>query len=1142
MKFPLITAFACAAVLLCGRTAAQGTEQLLTTVGTTVPSAGIHHAYLLWQPGDAAATLGRRFAIYRKSGDADSAAAFSRLGIQTLQTSQNTIRAMLELGAKVDRAAAAAPARIDGLYREITLRGEAPPAAAPDPTLDAGGKLAFLIESAVTDTRTLSRLFFLGRAHPGVMMALGHAFSIPVSAGTHTFEIREIDDSDNDVQVAGRVTLDTAAPISLAPPASPVQVIHPLDPDSQHTVSPKDHLNVRLRWGVDATLRAQMPHSFGFDVFRVKRKAAESLGWDAAPPGPAILFNALTAMDPADPDPDISQANELPILVDDLLTPAQAADPADTERFDFSDDGVWHLGGDGKKIRRPFSDGESFYYFIAARGITGKPGQLSNGALVTLCDRLPPLPPTIASVLSSFVRPANPADWAAQGGSQFLQMKLRQLPSQSQSEGSSGYFVYRWSSPQEYLNSIGNPVVGRVGYIPHLNGADFRTFNDNGPGAPTLATHADKSVWYTVRAIGISNCAGQVLSGHSAPMPGFLRDFKAPDGPTGDFVICRQKPTAAFQDQLETKPEEFGLPADYVGIGVEAIRSSETIVAADIEVALRQSDQSWLVIHSSRSHYQNGNIIHIDLPYRTPRLESLPLRLRVRGITAHGLLSEHALRASYNPDQPPYLVHRFSLGVVEDCDPVSTVTGNPPVHEAFTLSGDVNPISGSISYTDPGVKEWRVYRRIGSDGPLSLVAKAEGDSIPNPGTWTDDALPVAADSSVCYFGQIFDQNGNPSPLTPLGCTTLTNPDIPTPMLSPATITGQKADRMQVKLDWFCDPAGVDRFEILVARKGGGDPRVLGLSPMISGGSTERVPADFPDLSFHTYQTSRVGGGIGGGPAFSVQIELPADKRAFFAVKACGPGTAVARARGSVSNVATARWQIQPTGPQAVIPWPARPLPGLFDHRQPIAGFTADEGPLWPIVLPTALGIPTGILVGLTRHPFEGNGLGLTQLFSPEQPENYLFKLREDSSTATSLEALMPFMLYRYQVDSVAFKNARANLVQCTPLIDRLSWKVEGDLKSGNAYHAVRDPFFQIVPLTYQIPLPVAGNWSDTASPVMGLPLSYNPLPAYLEDATGMILLKDPLPVTTGAKYRHLIVQFDTRGEIKRVIPLDPVQH
>jgi hypothetical protein len=40
----------------------------------------------------------------------------------------------------------------------------------------------------------------------------------------------------------------------------------------------------------------------------------------------------------------------------------------------------------------------------------------------------------------------------------------------------------------------------------------------------------------------------------------------------------------------------------------------------------------------------------------------------------------------------------------------------------------------------------------------------------------------------------------------------------------------------------------------------------------------------------------------------------------------------------------------------------------------------------------------------------------------------------------------------------------------------------------------------------------------------------------------MIFVKDSLPVTQGAKYRHLIVQFEVRGEIKRIIPLQPVQH
>ena len=445
MKHLRLSAARCltALLLVCAftRLHAQGTEELLTTVGTTVERDGRFHAYILWQPGDAAATLGKRFAVHSKAGAADAPGPYQRLGIQTLQSSANTCRALLEVGATVDMAAASAPARIDGLYRDVTLRSDGPPAAPADPNLDAAGKLAYLIQSAVSDERTLSNLYFLGRAHPAVMMALGHAFAIPVKPGIHTFEVREVDSADADVRVVGRVTLDTSAPVIPAAPASPFQVLHPVNPADQHTVSPKDHLNARLRWGVGPALRAQIPHTFGFDVFRVQQKTAEILGWHTTPPSPEEITTALAANDPTDPNPTIARSNELPVLVGDLLTPAEAGDASNRERFDFSDDGVWHRGSDGTPVRRPYSDGEAFYFFVAARTITGAPGTLSTGTLVVMCDALPPLPPVIDSVLSQFTPPTTPAGWAAQGGSQFLQVKIRQLPNAPREETASGYYI-----------------------------------------------------------------------------------------------------------------------------------------------------------------------------------------------------------------------------------------------------------------------------------------------------------------------------------------------------------------------------------------------------------------------------------------------------------------------------------------------------------------------------------------------------------------------------------------------------------------------------------------------------------------------------------------------------------------------------
>jgi hypothetical protein len=134
------------------------------------------------------------------------------------------------------------------------------------------------------------------------------------------------------------------------------------------------------------------------------------------------------------------------------------------------------------------------------------------------------------------------------------------------------------------------------------------------------------------------------------------------------------------------------------------------------------------------------------------------------------------------------------------------------------------------------------------------------------------------------------------------------------------------------------------------------------------------------------------------------------------------------------------------------------------------------------------------------------------------------------------------MLYRYQVPSVSFPNARPNLVQCTPLLDRMSWNFINDPEKGGTRYQFNEPYFHILNYRNQIELPVAGNWSDSATPTLGDPGSGDPLPPYLEGTSGMILVKDPLPVTIGAKYRHIIVKFDNRGEIQRVIPLDPVQH
>lgn len=1124
---------------------AQGTKDSLTTMGTTVTRDGKTHAYLLWQPGEAASTVGMRFGIYAKTGNAQSSDPYQRIGLQTLQTSVNTIRAMLELGLQIDQSGATMVERIDGIYQEVILRPGQAPTAAADATLDAAGKLHFLIQSALTDPQIMGRLFLLGRAHPGVMQALGHAYQVPIaSTGVRTYEIREINLDLSDARVIGRVTLDPENPLVLSAPSSPVQVRHDVDPKSQYRVNPKDHLNVRLRWGVDSPLRDRLPHTFGFDVFRVKKAEAETWGWHTTPPDADDVLAALDGMVANDPSPVIARVNQMPILPSPLLTTAEAIVAGQPDSFYCSDDGVWFTGAEGKKIRRPYVDGEQYYYFVAARTIVGAPGEISIGSLVTMCDRQPPRPPTVFSATSTYVAPLNQVQREQQNFPQFLRVKIRQLLDANGAELSSdaapnGYYVYRWSRPDEHLANPGNPVLGRIGYVAHVPGNTFVTFDDNGTGAPSTATHLNKAVWYTVRAVGKSACVDEILSGQSAAVAGYLRDFKAPPGPTGDFLVCRYVPEANGVGRSSKTPADLGLPAGYKGIAVHVFRQSPMIRAAEIEVAIRRDDQSWMVIYQRELGYRTSNYLKAYIPYPEPKSKQGGVRVGVRAIAINGAVS--AWDYLTNDGQAYDLsLYEFEVNATKSCESVTTAF--PPTHISSDPDGHVNAIDGGLTLpAGQGVSEWRVYRRVGADGALSLIKKGEGSSLPAAVTWQDDS-PPAVQARVCYYGQVLDQNANPSPLIPLGCVEMITPTLPTPMMSPVTLMTDDGTNARMKLNWFCDPAGVERFEVFVADSSGQEVEIGGLSERLQDLPLTGLSSDYPDDSFYVYQTNRLQGALGSGPNFTVEITVPADQTLYFAVRACGQGD-YPRMAGNLSNVVEGHWQTPTTGVQPVIPWPARPLPATYDHRREIGTYAKGEGPIWPLVMPTFYpSSATGILIGLTHFTVERSKNGdYAQCSTTTEPKQWLFQVRERDDDMSSLQELMPFMLYRHQVSSTQHPTAKPNLVQCTPLIDRISWK-----KINNVYH-VRDPFFTFQPLPNQapvtFPIPVSGAWTDAIAPTLGAPgISGAPRPEYLRDATGLIFLKDPLPVIAGAKYRHVIVCFTEDGEIRRVIPLTPLQH
>ncbi len=1175
-RLPFVIAFL--AFVISGSARAQ---ELLTTLGTTVMVNGQPHAYLLWQPQATEDTLFRRFAVYSKPGGPDGSAVFVRESIQSLQASPRTLRALLELGSQLDRDALGAARRIDAMFRDLTLRAAQAPAAT---NLDAAEKLAFIFQSSATDPKLLGRLFFLGRAHAGVMLALGHAFTKPMPAGVRTYEVREINDSDAAVSVLGRVTLDPATPLVLAAPGAPVAVPHKLEAGSAFTVSPKDHLNARLRWGVDDPLRASLAHTFGFDLFRVRKNVAEGLGWHLTPPAAADVLTLLAAVNPASPEPDVSSANELPILVQRPLTGEEAAN-GDKNTLYFADDGIRHEGQGGARIFRPFTDGESYYYFAAARDIAGRPGQLSRGTLVSFCDRLPPNAPVIRSVTGTFVPPANPQFLLQQRGEQFLKVTFSALPD-SQNEGAQKYFIYRWQTPDQYLQHLGDnpedaPNLHVIGSVPHQAGRSVLTFDDKGTDeAPTLT---DKSVWYTIRAMGRTACGdAHTFSGHSSPVPGVLRDFVAPAAPEGTLLLTQNIPQADFVRSVRTGQEVGVDPiitqtrptADFQGVSVSLSRLNPEIIAAIVSVGREVETtvgntavKTFIPLTTQQVLFQISNLAEIHVPLLMPSASDKKneLKVVVKAVSSIGLMSEPAVALLPGDGAfAEYAVTLFELSVQRDT--AVEADAGQPIHEVANSDGSINVIRGVLVYDQPDIREWRVYRRIQPDGELSLIAKGEGDPKESPtasipeAAWEDAAPPGVPGTVVCYYGQILDQNANPSPMFLLGCVTIASPVLPVPMLSPAVAAAGGNGRPEVNLEWFCDPVGVDRFEVLIAREGGGVPAISGLTPVPverAGGLQETFSTHerHPGLAFYVFQTSRVGETVPGtGPRFTARLSLDADEQVqhFFAVRAVGPGPSP-RSTGALSNVVTSNF-VPPAVDTGVIPWPARPLPPVDANDLPEAAFGVGQGRFLAFTklseLPFAiygrlkpeddenLPAPTFVLVGALQIPLAGNLKGSETSVGQQSYDKarLFFDIRLNQSDPSSSASLGKFLLYRYQLPSTAFPDARPNLVQCTPLINTVSSVLD---PNNPGAVKVSDPFVSIFPIPNQ-------PGSSVVEPVDFLATTFNNQPVvtpeHLAGATGLVCVKDPLPVIQGAKYQHLIVSLGAEDEIRRVIKINPVQH
>lgn len=471
-------------------------SNLVFAVGTTTRDSGGRDWSLVVlgspQPGLLA---GKRFAVFGKPGHPAEAGAFTRRGLIFERTNPTEINNLLTQSVALGQDLTSLNQTLEVLLHRVS--------DITNQTLAQKVGTAFNVSRADSSIAQMATL--LARANPGLLLCSGQGFAELVT-GVTTYELRELQPATgNPGDVVGRVTITPGSPVVLPAPGPPFQVV---------TNSPADHLRIRLRWGSPDELRRLSLLSFGYNVWRIPAALAEAAGYDANAPSVSQLHT----------DPNFKLVNHSPVTASRDFTAGSGAgaadDPADRVTYFFSDDNGVNTGG------APFGDGDQFYYFVTARDLLGRDGLASTGGQTRACRRRPPLAPTALKVQNSIQ--AQPLA----GG--LVTNQARFLVSWPQNVDStnliSEYWIYRWQNPADALNHDVQPLAGRVGVVPHLAGTNTGSFLDNAADAPVLP--GVSNLWYTVRAVSQAKC-DPLLSPHSGPASGVLRERSAPAGTTG---------------------------------------------------------------------------------------------------------------------------------------------------------------------------------------------------------------------------------------------------------------------------------------------------------------------------------------------------------------------------------------------------------------------------------------------------------------------------------------------------------------------------------------------------------------------------------------------------------------------------------
>lgn len=234
-----------------------------------------------------------------------------------------------------------------------------------------------------------------------------------------------------------------------------------------------------------------------------------------------------------------------------------------------------------------------------------------------------------------------------------------------------------------------------------------------------------------------------------------------------------------------------------------------------------------------------------------------------------------------------------------------------------------------------GAHEYRIYRRI-DGGPLFLLKQDTGtwDVAALKTTVFDDGLIPPTGTDISYFGQTFDENGNPSPMVLLDQKIGLIPELPIPLVDALEPGGATADPLML-VRASCPSPGVRRFEIKMTPSPQATTTLLSQAKP-SGLLINFNPGDAPTLP-QDFSTSHL---------TDSWLDLPADQPLIYTnsirVLANTEYTFQIRTLGDYENVG--QWSAEQkfiwTPPLVAedVPWPSRPLPKVESWNPRLSAF------------------------------------------------------------------------------------------------------------------------------------------------------------------------------------------------------------